>query len=122
MTERSKVKATKERGTALVAAIILLLLLSVLAVTASNQAAMRALGQVYSGQSTHAFFAAESAMEKSLRELSDNTDHDSNGTIGSIDATTFGSSSAYTTYSAPTLTAYGTDGDAKRILSVSVSL
>ena len=113
---------TREDGTALMAAVILMLFLAVLASSATSLSATRSMIQTYSGQSTHAFFAAESAIEHSLRELSDSVDHDSNGTIGSIDATTFGTSSASTTYSAPTITATATDGDAKRVISVDVAL
>ena len=106
----------------LVAVLVLLLVLAVFASTIASVMGTGQMGSMLAGQSTQAFYAAQSGLEASLKEIVSNSDVDSNGTIGAIDSVSIGNATVYTTYVGSILTAYGQCGDARRVLEVTATL
>ena len=72
------------RGAALIAFVTALMVIGTLTLTVLQMTAIGSYSHLAHYRSNGAFYAAESGIEMSLRELNQSSDIDSDGTIGSI--------------------------------------
>ncbi len=105
----------------LVAAVILFLALAVGAATFSTLVSAGQHGFLVAGQGMQAMYAAEAGIELSIKEIDAGSDVDGNGTTGSISAKSIGTGSVYTTYSGTLLTSYGSCGETRRVITITVT-
>ena len=115
--------AASRRGAALVAFVTALMVIGTMTLTVLQMTAVGAQSHLAHYRSNGAFYAAESGIEMSMREVNQSSDIDSDGTIGSIsnngnaaDDPTLVSGSFSVSVSAKVYTATGTWLNYKRSL------
>lgn len=120
----------RQRGSVLVGAVMLLLVLAAFTGVCASVLATGQSAFVAGETATQAFYAAESGLEMALMEHESHTDNDADGVVGGISADgdeendpALGQARMEVSISGSdpvTLTATGRDGDSRRVVEITI--
>lgn len=118
--------ATARRGSALVSVLVLLLVLAVFAATSASILGGGQEAFMMSADAAHALYAADSALERAVREHITGIDEDGDGTVGGVsgggNATPprIGRATYHVVYADGRFTATAVCGEARRVIEVTI--
>ena len=118
---------SREGGSILVATLVLFLALAVFVGTGAALMGTGPNAFVITSASTQALYAADGGIEMAIKEYTDSTDHDGDGTAGEIsddgndgNDPSIGDASVSVDFTDPTFTSTARDGQARRVIEVTI--